>query len=36
VDLARVDHWLAVGAGTSDRVAQLLKEARKQGEAAEG
>jgi hypothetical protein len=25
-----------VGAGTSDRVAQLLKEARKQGEAAEG
>ena len=36
VDLARVDHWLAVGAGTSDRVAQLLREARKQGEAAEG
>ena len=36
VDLARVDHWLGVGAGTSDRVAQLLKEARKQGEAAEG
>ena len=29
LDLARVDHWAGVGAQTSDRVASLLKEARK-------
>jgi small subunit ribosomal protein S16 len=26
----RVEHWVSNGAGTSDRVASLLKEARKQ------
>ena len=30
IDLERVDHWVSNGAGTSDRVASLLKEARKQ------
>ena len=30
VDLARVEHWLAVGAQTSERVGSLVKEARKQ------
>ncbi len=30
VDLERVDHWLAEGAKPSDRVRQLLKQARKQ------
>ncbi|MDX1799900.1 MAG: 30S ribosomal protein S16 [Marinobacter sp.] len=25
VDQARIDHWVALGAQTSDRVAQLLK-----------
>ena len=30
IDLARVDHWVSNGAGTSDRVASLVKEARKQ------
>lgn len=30
IDLARVDHWLGVGAQTSDRVSSLVKEARKQ------
>ena len=30
IDLARVDHWISVGATTSERVATLLKEARKQ------
>jgi small subunit ribosomal protein S16 len=30
VDFDRVEHWMANGAGTSDRVASLLKEARKQ------
>ncbi len=30
IDLARVDHWLGVGAQTSDRVSGLVKEARKQ------
>ncbi len=30
VDLDRVNHWVSHGAGTSDRVASLLKEARKQ------
>lgn len=29
VDLERVQHWSGVGAQTSDRVASLLKEARK-------
>lgn len=29
VDLERVQHWSGVGAQTSDRVAGLLKEARK-------
>ncbi len=29
VDLERVDYWLGVGAQVSDRVAKLLKEARK-------
>lgn len=26
IDTARVDHWVKLGAQTSDRVAQLLKE----------
>ena len=30
VDLERVDHWLAEGAKPSDRVRQLIKQARKQ------
>ena len=30
IDLDRVDHWVSNGAGTSDRVATLVKEARKQ------
>jgi small subunit ribosomal protein S16 len=29
LDLARVDHWLARGAQTSERVAHLLKEYRR-------
>ena len=29
VDLARAEHWAGMGAQTSDRVATLLKEARK-------
>jgi small subunit ribosomal protein S16 len=29
IKLDRIDHWLSVGAGTSDRVATLVKEARK-------
>ena len=29
VSLDRVDHWISQGAGTSDRVKQLLKQARK-------
>lgn len=29
IDLDRVDHWLGLGAQTSDRVAKLLKEVRK-------
>ncbi|NRB23522.1 30S ribosomal protein S16 [Shewanella sp.] len=29
LDLARVDHWVATGATTSDRVAKLIKDARK-------
>jgi small subunit ribosomal protein S16 len=29
VDLERVDHWIGLGATTSDRVKQLLKDARK-------
>ena len=28
LDLSRVDHWVGQGAGTSDRVAKLVKEAR--------
>jgi small subunit ribosomal protein S16 len=31
IDLARVDHWLSVGAGTSDRVDTLIREQRKAG-----
>jgi len=30
IDLDRIDHWVSRGAGTSDRVASLVKEARKQ------
>ncbi len=30
IDLARVDHWLAVGAQPSDRVRKLIKRARAQ------
>jgi len=30
IDLDRVDHWVSNGAGTSERVTFLLKEARKQ------
>ena len=33
VDLERVDHWLAEGAKPSDRVRQLIKQARKQATA---
>ena len=29
VDFERVDHWIGLGATTSDRVKQLLKDARK-------
>ncbi len=29
LDLARVEHWVATGAATSDRVAKLIKDARK-------
>lgn len=29
LDLARVDHWVSQGAGLSDRVAKLVKDARK-------
>jgi small subunit ribosomal protein S16 len=29
LDLARVDHWIGQGAQTSDRVAKLIKDARK-------
>ena len=28
VDLERVDHWIGLGAKTSDRVKRLLKDAR--------
>ena len=30
VDLARVDHWVSVGAQISDRVTSLVKEVRQQ------
>ena len=30
LDLARVEHWVSVGATTSERVTSLIKEARKQ------
>ena len=30
LDLARVEHWVGVGAQTSERVTSLLKDARKQ------
>ena len=30
LDLSRVEHWVGVGAQTSDRVTSLLKDARKQ------
>ena len=29
LDLDRIDHWMGVGAQTSDRVSTLVKEARK-------
>ena len=29
IDLDRFDHWVGLGAGASDRVAKLVKEARK-------
>ena len=29
LDLDRVEHWVSVGAGLSDRVASLVKEAKK-------
>ncbi|AQS37578.1 30S ribosomal protein S16 [Shewanella psychropiezotolerans] len=29
LDLARVEHWVATGATTSERVAKLIKDARK-------
>jgi len=29
LDLDRVEHWVATGAATSDRVAKLIKDARK-------
>ncbi|KTF13415.1 MULTISPECIES: 30S ribosomal protein S16 [Pseudoalteromonas] len=29
LDLSRVDHWVGQGAGLSDRVAKLVKDARK-------
>ncbi|NRD73094.1 30S ribosomal protein S16 [Shewanella sp. VB17] len=29
LDLDRVEHWVTNGAGTSDRVAKLIKDARK-------
>ena len=34
LDLARADHWLGHGAQASDRVASLLKQSRKEAEAA--
>ncbi len=34
VDLARVDHWLGVGAQPSEKVRQLVKRARKEQAAA--
>jgi small subunit ribosomal protein S16 len=30
VDLDRVDYWVSKGAGTSERVASLVKQARKE------
>jgi len=30
IDLSRIDHWVGVGAQTSDRVSSLVKEVRKQ------
>ena len=32
LDLSRVDHWVGQGAGLSDRVAKLVKDARKAAE----
>jgi small subunit ribosomal protein S16 len=29
LDLGRVEHWVGVGAGLSDRVARLVKDAQK-------
>ena len=34
IDLARVDHWLGVGAGMSERVAKMIKAYRKEHAAA--
>ncbi len=33
IDLARVDHWLATGAKPSERVNQLIRQARRSGAA---
>ena len=34
LDLARIEHWVGLGAQTSDRVAKLVKEAQKEAAAA--
>lgn len=34
LDLARIEHWVGLGAQTSDRVAKLVKEAQKETAAA--
>ncbi|MBA53639.1 MAG: 30S ribosomal protein S16 [Pseudomonadales bacterium] len=34
LDLARIEHWVGLGAQTSDRVAKLVKEAKKEAAAA--
>ena len=34
LDLARIEHWVGLGAQTSDRVASLVKEAKKAAAAA--
>lgn len=35
IDLARIDHWLSVGAQPSEMVAKLIKQARKADSAAQ-
>jgi small subunit ribosomal protein S16 len=34
IDLARIEHWVGLGAQTSDRVASLVKDAKKAAAAA--